>query len=100
MADIYSIQKTITTGRAPVSAADIECFALIAFEKAEGMEAIFRTIARLTDDADIKALCGHGAFQAFTQAIEIDGIKERVFDSGLIASASFSERISTATAAQ
>lgn len=87
MAELYSIQQTITNGRTPVSAADIECFARIAFENAEGLEAMFRTIARLTDDAEIKALCGYGAFQAFAQVAQIDAIMERTLESGLVARA-------------
>jgi len=46
------------------------------------MGSLFRTIARLTDDVDVKALCVHGALQADLQGNEIDALRERGMKAG------------------
>lgn len=83
MAKQDSTQHTIINGFEPVSIGDIECTAHITFEQAEAMGALFRTIARLTADNEVKALCSHGALQADMQANDIDVIRERAVKAGL-----------------
>ncbi|WP_025917813.1 hypothetical protein [Herminiimonas sp. CN] len=80
-----SIQRTIINGFESVTVLDIECVANITVEQAEAMGALFRTIARLTDDNEVKALCDHGALQAELQAGDIDVIRERAMKAGLVA---------------
>ncbi len=87
MADSNSTQRTIINGFEPVDVLDIECTANITFEQAEAMGAMFRAIAKLTDDRDVKALCRHGALQAELQASDIDVIRERAMKAGLVAEA-------------
>ena len=82
MADSNSTQDRIINGFYPASITDIECFAAITFEQAETMGALYRTIARLTDDKEVKALCSHGALQADSQANEIDCLREQVMKAG------------------
>jgi hypothetical protein len=41
----------------------VECAANVAEEQVGAMAAIFRAIAKLTDDSLIKSLCEHGALQ-------------------------------------
>jgi hypothetical protein len=57
----------------------------ITFEQAEMMRTLFRTMARLTDDDEVKALCAYGASQADSQANGIGVIRERAMKAGLIA---------------
>ncbi|MBM2767061.1 hypothetical protein [Burkholderia anthina] len=86
MASANSTERIIVNGFEPVSIDDIEGTANITYEQAEAMSAIFRSISRLTDDREIKALCEHGALQADLQANDIDVIRERAVKAGLNAS--------------
>lgn len=72
-------------GLDPVTALDLECFGNIVFEQAKAMGAMFRAIARLSKDAEIVALCSHGALQADLQANDIDLMMERANTDGLAA---------------
>jgi len=83
-----SKQRTIINGHEPVTVRDIECVACITLEQAEAMGALFRTIARLTDDRDLKTLCRHGALHADLQADDIDVLRERTLKAGLVAATS------------
>ncbi|ALV55220.1 hypothetical protein A8F72_02975 [Burkholderia cenocepacia] len=83
MAIVDSTERVIVDGFEPVSVDDIEGTASITYEQAEAMSAIFRSISRLTDDREIKALCEHGALQADLQANDIDVIRERAVNAGL-----------------
>lgn len=74
--------RTLINGRQPVSILDVECIANITVEQSEAMGTFFRTIARLTDDKEIKALCEHGALQAAMQGNDIDVLRERVVEAG------------------
>jgi len=76
-------ERVIINGFEPVSIGDIECMADIAYEQTETMSALFRSISRLTDDREIRKLCGHGALQADLQANDIDVIRERAAKAGL-----------------
>lgn len=76
--------RTLINGFEPVTVLDIQCMAGITYEQAEAMGALFRTIARLSDDREIKALCAHGALQADMQANDIDVVHERATKAGLI----------------
>jgi glyoxylase-like metal-dependent hydrolase (beta-lactamase superfamily II) len=82
MAKADSTERTTVNGFKPVSRLDIECFSHIVMEQAKAFEAIFRAISRLSDDRDVKALCGHGASEASLQANDIDVIRERVMKAG------------------
>ncbi|WP_321955376.1 hypothetical protein [Burkholderia cenocepacia] len=82
MANADSTERVLIDGFVPVSVDDIEDTANITYEQAEAMSAIFRSISRLTDDREIKALCEHGALQADLQANDIDGIRERAAKAG------------------
>jgi hypothetical protein len=75
--------NTIVNGFETVAVTDIENTAAITYEQAEAMGALFRSIARLTDDREIRALCGHGALQADMQANDIDCLRERAMKAGL-----------------
>lgn len=86
MATLDSTEYVLIDGFQPVSVDDIEGTASIAYEQAEAMSAIFRSISRLTKDREIKALCEHGALQADLQASDIDVIRERAVKAGLDAS--------------
>lgn len=83
MANADSTERVLIDGFVPVSVDDIEDTANITYEQAEAMGAIFRSISRLTDDREIKALCEHGALQADLQANDIDVIRERAVKAGL-----------------
>lgn len=83
MANADSTERVLIDGFVPVSVDDIEDTANITYEQAEAMSAIFRSISRLTDDREIKALCEHGALQADLQANDIDVIRERAVRAGL-----------------
>lgn len=76
--------RTIINGHEPVSISDVECIASITIEQSEAMGAFFRTIARLSDDKEIKALCEHGALQAALQWNDIDVLRERVEKAGFV----------------
>ncbi|AOL05364.1 MULTISPECIES: hypothetical protein [Burkholderia] len=82
MATANSTERVLIDGFVPVSVDDIEYTANITYEQAEAMSAIFRSISRLTDDREIRALCEHGALQADLQANDIDGIRERAVKAG------------------
>ena len=82
MADSNSTQDRIINGFYPASVTDIECFAAVVLEQAKAMSALFRTIARLSDDKEVKELCSHGALQADLQANEIDCVREQVAKAG------------------
>jgi hypothetical protein len=84
MAKNKSAERAIINGFEPVTVLDIECMANITWEQADAMGALFRTIARLTDDKEVKALCNHGALQADLQANDIDVIRERSMKAGLL----------------
>jgi hypothetical protein len=88
MASRNSTQAEVIEGEGfePVTVNDIECLSNMALEQAETMAALFRTIARLTDDRDIKSLCNHGALQAELQANDIDLLFERAMKAGFAAS--------------
>lgn len=73
----------LINGFEPVTAADLEAFGHIAVEQASALDALFRSIARLTDDREIKDLCAHGAFQASLQSNDIDVICERAGKAGV-----------------
>lgn len=83
MATLDSTEHIFVDGFRPVSINDIDGSASIAYEQAEAISAIFRSIARLTTDREIKALCMHGALQADLQANDIDVIRERAIKAGL-----------------
>ena len=87
MAENISTQRPIINGFEPVDIGDIECSMNIAFEGAEAMGAIFKTIARLTDDKEIKALCSHAALIAELQSNDLDALRERAMKAGLVAEA-------------
>ena len=76
--------RTIINGFEPITAIDIECMSHIAYEQVNAMGAIFRTISRLTQDAEVIALCKHGALQADLQGNDIDCIRERVVKAGMV----------------
>lgn len=86
MAESNSTRRIIN-GFEQISGMDIECFAHITFEQAKAMGAMFRAIARLTDDREIKGLCEHGDLQAELAANDIDVLRERVVRAGLAAEA-------------
>ena len=73
----------LVNGFETVDVLTIECVANITHEQAMAMGAIFRSIARLTDDREIKALCEHGALQADLQGNDIDVLRERAVKAGL-----------------
>lgn len=83
MAIANSTERVLINGFEPVSVEDIKDIANITYEQAEAMSAIFRSISRLTDDREIKALCEHGASQADLQANDIDVIRERAVKAGI-----------------
>lgn len=87
MAEMDSTQRTIVNGFEPVGRRDIECSVNIASEGSEAMGAIFKTIARLTDDKEIKALCSHAALIAEIQSNDLDALRERAMKAGLVAEA-------------
>ena len=82
MATKHSTQPIIINGFEPVSAIDIECAAYITGEQADAMGTLFRSIARLTEDKEIKGLCEHGALQADLQGNDIDVMRERAVRAG------------------
>ena len=84
MANIDSTTERIINGFHPATALDIECMANITYEQAMAMEVMFKTIARLTTDEDIKALCRHGALQAALQGNDIDCTREVVVKAGVV----------------
>ena len=86
MANSNCTERKVINGFEPVSVGDIECTSDIAYEQAETMGALFRSILRLTEDREIKMLCEHGALQADLQANDIDVIRERAEKAGLDAS--------------
>jgi hypothetical protein len=92
MAEHDFTQRTIINGFEPVTVDDVECMAHITFEQAEAMDALFRSIARLTADSEIKGLCAHGALQADLQGNDIDVIRERAMKAGFAVSALSNER--------
>lgn len=71
----------------PVSVVDIENTAGVACEHADAMATMFKTIARLTSDPEIQGLCFHGALLANLQGNDIDGLRERALDVGLVGGA-------------
>jgi hypothetical protein len=83
MAEHDFAQRTIINGCEPVTVTDIECLAHITCEQAEAMGAMFRSIARLTEDKEIRELCAHGGLQANLQGNDIDVIRERAMKAGL-----------------
>lgn len=72
-----------SNGFKPVSALDIECLSNISGEQANAIKTIFRTIGRLTDDAEIKGLCEHGSLQAEMLFGDLDVIREQAECAGL-----------------
>ena len=64
---------------------DIDSFAEITCEHAEAMKTMFRTIARLTEDTDIKALCVHGELLAMMQGNDIETLQEKAKHSSTLA---------------
>jgi hypothetical protein len=82
MADSNSTQGRIINGFYPATVTDIECFAAVVLEQAKAMSALFRTIARLTDDKEVNELCSHGALQADLQVNDIDCMREQVMKAG------------------
>jgi hypothetical protein len=68
----------------PVTASEIEANACITGEQADAMGAMFRTIARLTEDREIRQLCAHGSLQADMQSNDLDVIRERAMKAGLV----------------
>jgi len=62
-------------GFVPVSILEIECVSNVAGEQASAIRTIFRAIARLTDDSEIKELCGHGSLQAEMLAGDLDAFR-------------------------
>lgn len=77
--------RALINGFEPVTVLDIECAASITGEQANAMATLFRAIARLTDDDDIKGLCEHGSLQADLQSNDIDVIRERAMAAGFAA---------------
>lgn len=82
MADANVAEGTIINGYEPVTVLDVECVSNIVEGYSEAMVALFRTIARLTDDREIVALCGHGALQGELAANDVDFLRERVLAAG------------------
>lgn len=74
--------RVFIDGFEPVTVTDIEANACITGEQADAMGALFRTIARLTEDREIRELCAHGALQADLQGNDIDVIRERTVKAG------------------
>jgi hypothetical protein len=86
MAIANCTERVLVDGFEPVTVDDIESVGNITYEQAEAMGALFRVIARLTGDHEVKKLCEHGALQADLQANDIDVIRERAVKAGLDAS--------------
>jgi hypothetical protein len=83
MAEHDFTQRALINGCEPVTASEIEATACITGEQADAMGAIFRTIARLTEDREIRQLCAHGALQADMQSNDLDVIRERATKAGV-----------------
>jgi hypothetical protein len=83
MAEHDFTNRVHINGFEPVTVMDIECLAHITCEQAEAMGALFRSIARLTEDKEIRELCAHGGLQANLQGNDIDVIRERAMKAGL-----------------
>lgn len=82
MAENDFTNRVLVDGYEPVTVTDIEANACITGEQADAMGALFRAIARLTDDREIRELCAHGALQADLQGNDIDVIRERTVKAG------------------
>ena len=74
---------TVINGFEQVQIWDIECMAGIAMGQAETMGTMFRTIARLVEDKDVRALCAHGVLQAELLHNDVDVLQERATKAGL-----------------
>ena len=70
-------------GFAPVSILEIECVSNVAGEQASTIRTIFRSIARLTDDSEIKGLCEHGSLQAEMLAGDLDAFRGQAMRAAL-----------------
>jgi hypothetical protein len=78
----------IVNGFEQVTAFDVECVTAGACDQADALAAMFRSIARLSEDKDIRALCQHGAGVAGILSNETDALRERVVKAGLVGGAS------------
>lgn len=78
------IEKQINNEFEALTRFDIECNTNITYEQAIAMSAIFKAIERLSRDQIVKDLCNHGALQASLQANDIDDLRERVINVGII----------------
>lgn len=79
--------RTIVNGFNPVTAGDVDDTIVVAHEQLLVMTTLFRSIGRLTDDKDTRALCKHGADQAECVANDIDILRERAAKAGLVGGA-------------
>jgi hypothetical protein len=84
MAEHDFTKRVVINGCEPVTASEIEATTCIAGEQADAMGAMFRTIARLTEDREIRQLCAHGALQADMQSNDLDVIHERATKAGVL----------------
>jgi hypothetical protein len=78
----------IVNGFEQVSATDVECVTVRASDQADAIAAMFRSIARLSEDQEIKALCLHGAGLADEISCDTGHLGERVVKAGFVGSAS------------
>lgn len=76
-------RKVLINGFEPISAADIEDAIEIAIPQINAMGAIFRAIARISEDRDVKVLCKHGAQQAAEVENDIDVLRGRAATAGV-----------------
>ncbi len=77
-------QKLLINGFEPVSVEDIDGIVAVAHAQLMAMTAMFRCVARLTGEREIKLLCDHGNGQAEDVANEIDQLRERVVQAGFV----------------
>lgn len=75
--------KKLVNGFEVVTVSEIEDIAELAHAQAAVISTLFRSIARLTDDTEIKGLCSHGLLQSEMQANDIDVLRERVVEAGV-----------------
>lgn len=75
--------RTLINGFEPVTVIDIERATYVTGQQSDALVTFFRTIARLTDDVDIRGLCESGELQAEMQANDIDALRYRATKAGL-----------------
>ncbi len=81
--DSFDFTPDSLDGFAPVSILEIECVSNVASEQASIIRTIFRAIARLTENSEIKGLCEHGSLQAEMLAGDLDAFRGQAMRAAL-----------------